>query len=97
MSRDFTIEIIDTWKRSEGGEELHEARPHIIPLTDEAECFIAAEYAFHPSDAVFGTLATNNGWAFRGNRWVRAFRFKPDCDIRLAVNIVEGAFRRWSQ
>jgi hypothetical protein len=94
------IASVKAWRRAQDEPWQEEFRPHVVPLTDDAEAFILWHLNLPCMDDrnLFGPMATNTGWVLRDNgKEVRAFRFKrmPREELSRALCRVQDGYGRW--
>ncbi len=90
----FALMTIHHWRRSFSAKVLNEPRPHIVPLSPEAEAFVLAQLRGPCKDALFGPLYTGYGFAEVEGRMVPAFCFTGDNNLTAALQLVQERFEQ---
>lgn len=88
----FELQTLDRWTRIGPGDDRSrvetEPRPHLVPLTPEAERFVALD-----ASGFMGRTGLCPGVALVGDRCVRCYRFievTPEAAAELAANLSDA-------
>jgi hypothetical protein len=88
----FASRTVQRWRRFFSPKILEEPRPHIVPLTPQAEAFVLAQIHRPCQDALFSPFYTGYGYAEVDGRMVPAFRFMGNNNLPAALALVQDAF-----
>jgi hypothetical protein len=97
----FELRTVNRWTRLGSFKLETEPRPHIVPLTDEAEEFVHYQLATPYGDLqerglhCFDPFYTGYGHAEIGNRWRLCFRFKDKTNTPERLCYISAMFERW--